>query len=96
MEKKMVDQVIEKLDFSIHDLTSTLFDAMHITQSIDIDGTTKKRVVLAVIARLITQIKDDDEIARANIIAATFPALIDMAIAMGKEFNRTRCFGFLC
>ena len=94
MEKKMVDQVIEKLDFSIHDLTSVLFDAMHIAQKMPVNGTTKKRIVLATMSRLVSRIKDEDELSRARVIVDTFPALIDMTITLSKsdDFNRAGCW----
>ena len=89
----MVDHIISKLDFSIHDLTHALFDAMHMAQDMPIAGPIKKRVVLAAMHRLTSRLNDANELNNAKVLLDTFPSVIDMTIAMCKNrrFKRRSC-----
>lgn len=98
MEKKVVDAIISQLDFSIHDINASMFDAIRLvqTQYKHADGNIKKRIVLSVMNRLVNQLKDDDELARARVLLDAMPALIDMTISLAKSklFRRRRCSCF--
>ena len=95
MEKKVVDAVISQLDFSIHDINATMFDAIRLvqTQYEHTNGNIKKRIILAVMSRLINQLKDEDELIHARVLLDGMPALIDMTVSLAKSklFKRRRC-----
>lgn len=87
MEKNNVDTILRQLDFSIHDILATTFDAIQLVQRqfVNESGSTKKRIVIACMNRLVTQIKDDDELREAQILLTKLPSLIDMSISLTKN-----------